>query len=129
MAGQGIYDVYEIIRQKDILEFANKLEELLDFVDGLSDRSAKKIYIEKFYSAVGMYNYTSLCEAETKKYSIFKDDKAVLRYVNITLPVVTSPVKTIKAWRNYIVELRDSFTEPSGNVITENEVYEIMDYL
>lgn len=123
------FDVYEIIRQKDILEFANKLEKFLDFLSGLSESRLKKVFIEKFYSAVGMFSYSAICNEERKKYIIFTDDKAVLEYVNITLPEPTSPVKTIKVWRNYIDELRDAFISPSGNVITENDICEIMDYL
>lgn len=129
MAERAGFDVYEIIGQNDILAFANKLEELLDYLSGLSESKLKKIYIEKFFSAVGMFSYTARCNEEREKYIILRDDKAVLEYVNITLPEPTSPVKTIKVWRKYIDELRDIFTSPSGNVISANDICEIMDYL
>lgn len=129
MSKQTDFDVYEIIKQRDILEFANKLEELLDFADGLSESKLKKIYLEKFYSAVGMFSYTAICSEGEKKYTILTDDKAVLEYVNVTLPEYTSPVKTIKAWRSYVDELRDTFVDPSGEVLRSSDICNIMDYL
>jgi hypothetical protein len=126
-----IYDlIYEISESNDLADCGRKLLVYADKVFAQKNRSP---YINKLFSMINdqinVYFINYILKGKKEKYLIFDGNKSTAKFLALTMPGQTAPVKTLNAIKEHGQALIDSYTAPVGKIIYKDKVKEIMTYL
>lgn len=126
---ESAYDTIQKICWNDnLLDCA---QDLLKLVKIISTQENKKTVIQHFYErlyqAAGLPALEALYKA--KRWYVVDGPMAVVSYLAITMPKMTSPVQTLKRIEEYAKDLLSSFSRSPRKPIENKVVNEILTYL
>lgn len=74
------------------------------------------------------YLFNGLADDERKNF-IYEGQDAINAFIALTMPPLSSPVKSLKELKNYSNHLLDIYTQPYGELISSNSISDIIEYL
>ena len=127
-------DIYKLISEiTDSNDLVNCGKKLLVFADQVFSEKYRIPYVNELYGSItdqiNIYYVNYAFSERKEKYVIFDGNKSVARFLALTMPAQETPVKTLKAIKEYGQMLVSSYIAPIGNIVCRDKVKEIMDYL
>lgn len=127
-----IYEkLYNTIGCPDLIECGHKL---IDFVEAVMPEKNRASIVKLFYSSLkehAFVNYVfgDYLNNKKSKYYICSGREAIKMYLALAIPEQSSPLKTIKAIKEFGENILSHYVHPVGPKINENQINEIVIYL
>jgi hypothetical protein len=116
---------------RDLLKCGSKL---IDFAETAITEKNRATLVKLFYerlreATVVDYVFDDFFNEQKCRYAIYEGENAVGKYLVLSIPQQSTPVKTLNAIKSFGEYLILHFRGPIGNVITKYRIDEIMQYL
>lgn len=127
-----IYEkLYDTICCPDLIECGHKL---IDFAEAVMIEKNRASIVKLFYSRLkehAFVNYVFGDYLNNKKsnYFVCSGSEAIKMYLALAIPGQSSPLKTLKAIKEFGESILSHYVHPIGTKINENQINEIMKYL
>ena len=118
---------------QDLTWFGDKL---IDFAESVLTEKNRARLVDLFYQRLMEYNMMDYIWSDFNKdkdnlesYFICEGKSAVGKFINFAVPGRTKPVETLHKLITFGHQIKNSFIQPTGKLITGDKVKEIMNYL
>lgn len=116
-----------LYKNNDLLSFAGNLTTLAHTIE--TDKNKRTILKHFYADYINTIGLGYLYDIHEKDILIYETVKAVEKFIYLTIPRLSTPLKTIAALKEYGQYITNTFCAPIGKVISKNAILEIMAYL
>ena len=114
----------------DLLEYGEKLIAFSESaLESCCNSNQRKRILDLFYSRLAIMASGDMFNQNDDTYSISEGINATRKYMLFSRPAYTTPLSTLKSFKEYGQEISKSLVPPQGKVISAKSIHSIMDYI